>query len=83
MCRAFPNFHFGSFYHPDSIPKKHKLVLDPQKSEARVLSDAYMINPKLVLIIYGFFVFSSICDLKGKNLSLVGHCLILKALNKL
>ena len=42
------------------------LVPDPQKLGARVLSYAYMINPKLSLFICGFIV-CSISGLKGKN----------------
>ena len=42
------------------------LVSDYQKLGARVLREAYMINPKLYLFIYGF-VFWRISGLKGKN----------------
>ena len=41
---VFPDSHFGSFYPQNLVPDP-----DPQKLEARVLSDAYMINPKLYL----------------------------------
>ena len=47
--RVFPDSHFGSFY-------SQNLVLDPQELEARVLSDAYKINPKLILFIYSFVI---------------------------
>ena len=60
MCTnigVFPDSHLDNFY-------PQKLVLDPQKLGASVLSDAYMINPKLILLIYGF-VFISIDGLMG------------------
>ena len=63
--RVFPDSHFGSFY-----PKN--LVLDSQKLEARVFSDAYLINPKLIKFIYGF-VIKRICDLEGKNYQYLGN----------
>ena len=40
LYKVFPDCHFGSFY-----PQN----LGPQKLRARVLSDAYMINPKLYI----------------------------------
>ena len=47
--QGFPDSRFGSFYPQNLIP-------DPQKLGARVLSDAYMINAKLYLYIYGFVI---------------------------
>ena len=41
--KVFPVLHFGSFYPKNLVPK-------PQKLE--VLSDSFMINPKLYLFIY-------------------------------
>ena len=46
-AKIFPDSHFDSFYPQNLVP-------DPQKLGARVLSDAYMINPKLYLYIYRF-----------------------------
>ena len=66
----FPDSHFGSFY-------PQYLVLDPPNLEARVQSDAYMINPKLILLIYAF-VFISIYGLKCKNYQYFGKSLPLK-----
>ena len=45
--KVSPDSHFGSFYSQNLVP-------DPQNLGARVLSDAYMINQKLYLFIYGF-----------------------------
>ena len=45
---VFPDSHFGSFY-------SQNLVLDPQKSGARVLRDAYKIDPKLMLFTALYF----------------------------
>ena len=42
VCKVFPDSHFGSFYSQNLVPH-------PQKREARVLSDAHMICPKLYL----------------------------------
>ena len=64
-CQGFPCIAFWQF-----LPQN--LVLDSQKLEARVLSDAYMINPKLILFIYGF-IFKSVCDLEGKNYQSLGN----------
>ena len=43
---VFPDLYIGNFYSQSLVP-------DPQKLGARVLSDAYMINPKFILSIYG------------------------------
>ena len=45
--RVFPDSHFLKFY-------PQNFVLYPQKLEAMFLSDAHMINPKLILFIHGF-----------------------------
>ena len=51
------------------------LVQDPQNLGARVLSDEYMINPKLHLFIFGF-IFGCISGLKkGKNYQYFGSSL--------
>ena len=67
LTKVFLRPPFYSFY-----PKN--LVLDPQKLKVRVLSDAYMINPKLYLFIYGL-VFCFISGLKGKNYQYFGSSL--------
>ena len=43
---GFPRLPFWQFYIQNLVP-------DPQKLGVRVLGDAYMINPKLDLFIYG------------------------------
>ena len=48
---GFPNLAFWQFLHQN-------LVLDSQKLQARVLSGAYMINPKSILFIYGKLYFN-------------------------
>ena len=63
--RVFNDSHFGSFY-------SQNLVLDLHILGARVLSDAYMINPNLISFINGF-VCKSVCDLKGKNYQYLGN----------
>ena len=45
--QGFPRLPFGQFYSQNLVP-------DLLKLGAWVLSDAYMINPKLYLYIYGF-----------------------------
>ena len=56
--QGFPDSHSDSVYPQNLVP-------DPQKLGARILSDEYMINPKLYLfIIYGFLCISGS---KGKN----------------
>ena len=47
MIRVFPDLYFDSF-------NPQNLVLNPQKSGGKVLSDAYKVNQKLILFIYGF-----------------------------
>ena len=74
VTRVFYVSHFGSFY-------PQNLVLNPQNFEARVLSDAYMINPILILLIYAF-VFKSIYGLKCKNYQIFWQKFTLKALSR-
>ena len=64
LATRFSPTNYGNFYPQILVP-------DPQKLEARVLSDACLISPASYLFIYGFIVWR-ISGLKSKSYQCFG-----------